>query len=366
VGKREPESPEQQNVQREIQPPPAGKQSRWGFRRKTAWDWLQLLVVPLMLALITVVFTWQQNVHQNELEDQRAQQAQKLENQRAEAERELAVQRAQDEALQAYLDQIGSLLLEKDLRTSDEDSEVRTLARARTVTVIQRLDSDRNSNVIQFLDEAGLIEKGESSIRLLAGADLRGAHLQGIDLSGADLSEADLREADLSRTDLRHANLERANLERANLERAFLLGTSLERANLERAYLQLAFLDTTDLSEARLVQADLSYATVADSNLSNASLRDADVRESYLAYSNLSDLNLSYANLRGADLSEADLYKADLSDSKLSDAILRDARNVTEEQLEEQAASLKRATMPNGQKYEDWLKSRGEGNSGSQ
>jgi uncharacterized protein YjbI with pentapeptide repeats len=341
VGKREPESPEQQNVQREIQPPPAGKQSRWGFREKTAWDWLQLLVVPLMLALITVVFTWQQNVHQNELEDQRAQQAQKLENQRAEAERELAVQRAQDEALQAYLDQIGSLLLEKDLRTSDEDSEVRTLARARTVTVIQRLDSDRNSNVIQFLDEAGLIEKGESSIRLLAGADLRGAHLQGIDLSGADLSEADLREADLSRTDLRHA--------------------SLERANLERAYLQLAFLDTTDLSEARLVQADLSYATVAASNLSNASLRDADVRESYLAYSNLSDLNLSYANLRGAnlrgaDLSEADLYKADLSDSKLSDAILRDARNVTEEQLEEQAASLKRATMPNGQKYEDWLK----------
>jgi uncharacterized protein YjbI with pentapeptide repeats len=334
------------------------------FGGQTVWDWLHLLsalAIPVVLAIVGLWFTAQQNHRQQQIEDQRARQAQKIENQRAEAERELAVQRAQDEALQAYLDQMSTLLLEKDLRNSEEGSEVRTLARARTVTVIQRLDSDRNSNVIQFLDEAGLIGKGESSIRLLAGVDLRDAHLQGIDLSGADLSEADLSEADLSRTDLRHASLESANLESANLESAFLVSTSLERANLERAYLQLAFLDTTDLSEARLVQADLSYATVASSNLSDASLRDADVRESYLAYStvvdaNLSGANLRGANLRGADLREADLYKADLSGAKLSDAILRDARNVTEEQLEEQAASLKRATMPNGQKYEDWLK----------
>jgi hypothetical protein len=91
------------------------------FGGKTVWDWLQLLVVPHMLALITVVFTWQQNVSQNQLEDQRARQAQKIENQRAEAE-----------ALQAYLDQMSMLLLEKNLRDSEEESEVRTLARART------------------------------------------------------------------------------------------------------------------------------------------------------------------------------------------------------------------------------------------
>jgi hypothetical protein len=51
---------------------------------------------------------------------------QQIENKRAEAERKLAEQRAQDEALQAYLDQMGNLLLERDLRTSEEDSEVRS------------------------------------------------------------------------------------------------------------------------------------------------------------------------------------------------------------------------------------------------
>ena len=102
----------------------------------TVRDWLQLLVVPLALVVIGFLFTAQQDQRQQNIEDQRAQQAQKIENQRAEAERELAVQSAQDEALQAYLDQMSSLILEKDLRESKKHSEVRTLARARTLTVL--------------------------------------------------------------------------------------------------------------------------------------------------------------------------------------------------------------------------------------
>jgi hypothetical protein len=61
----------------------------------------------------------------------------------AEAERKLAQQRAQDEALQAFLDQMGQLLLEKDLRTSEEGSAVRTLAKARTVTALHVAVLDR-------------------------------------------------------------------------------------------------------------------------------------------------------------------------------------------------------------------------------
>ena len=41
----------------------------------------------------------------------------------------------------------------------------------------------------------------------------------------------------------------------------------------------------------------------------------------------------------------------------MSGADLSDAAGVTKKQLE-QAKSLKGATLPNGQKYEDWLKER--------
>jgi hypothetical protein len=129
-----------------------GKTARkpWTLREfggKTAWDWLQLLVVPLMLALITVVFTRQQDARQQELENQRA-------------ERELAEQRAQDETLQAYLDQMSSLLLERDLRESEEDSDVRRLARARTLVVLDVLGSARQNRVLRFLEPPSLLLPG--------------------------------------------------------------------------------------------------------------------------------------------------------------------------------------------------------------
>src|SRR5215213_5181362 len=67
------------------------------------------------------------------------------------------------------------------------------------------------------------------------------------------------------------------------------------------------------------------------------------------AQSTLRDATLRDANLRGAKVSKADLSGA---------------RDTTSKQLA-QAKSLEGATMSNGQKYEDWLKSRGEENSGS-
>ena len=68
----------------------------------------------------------QQDARQQQIEDQRAQQTQNIENQRAEAERVLAEQRAQDEALQAYLGRLSTLMLEKDLRASKEGSDSHT------------------------------------------------------------------------------------------------------------------------------------------------------------------------------------------------------------------------------------------------
>jgi len=50
-------------------------------------------------------------------------------------------------------------------------------------------------------------------------------------------------------------------------------------------------------------------------------------------------------------LVEADLVEADLSGANLSGV-----KGITNERLEQQASSLKDATMPNGQKYEDWVK----------
>jgi uncharacterized protein YjbI with pentapeptide repeats len=243
-----------------------GKQP-WTLREfggKTLWDWMGLLIVPVVLSIITVGFTWQQNERQQDLETERSNQAQKIENQRAAAERELAEQRAQDAALQAYLDQTGTLLLEENLHDSKKTvSEVRTLARARTLTVLQRLDASRKAQVINFLAEANLIDKEAPNppVISLQDANLEGVKLEGsmylasIDLAGADLSGADLSGVDLIG--------------------AWLFGADLSGIDLScDSYFGRCF-DPADLSDADLFDADLRNANLKDAVLTQAQLEEA-------------------------------------------------------------------------------------------
>ncbi len=336
----------------------------------TLRDWLPIvgaLLIPVMIALGTWGITWQQG---------------RIEDQRAGAERKLAEQQAQDEALQAYLDQMSQLMLDRKLLEAEQGDPVHTLAQARTSTVILSLDAEHNESVTRFLIDSGLAVSSEASPRLirdvtLSYATLSGAHLPRADLSDADLSEAYLRGADLSGADLSDAFMRRALLEGTNLSDAFLegadlMGASLDGANLDDAFLNDALLNDADLSEANLyvadlsganlghafmsdafmIEADLSGAELSSANLSNALLNDADLSEA-----NLYVANLGNAALSGADLSDTFLSGADLLGADLDRANLSGAQGWTEDQLSE-AVSLEGATMPNGQKYEDWLKSK--------
>jgi Pentapeptide repeats (8 copies) len=252
-----------------------GYQSEWtGFKtkywdkddntevqpRKTLWDWMQLLFVPLMIALLAGGLTWWQTSSEH------AKQAE-------EAARQEAL-RAQNTAIQAYLDQMSSLMLEKHLRKKGPDSEVRTLAQARTTAILPAVESENKRTLLQFLSDTGLVQK-------------RGADSPVLSLAHADLSDANFRNMELGGADLSYADLSGANL---------------------------------------------SYADLSDADLNNADLQDA--------------------NLGGADLSGAKLRHAYMSGAHMSGAV-----GWTRKQLAT-AVSLEGATMPNGQKYEEWLKDR--------
>jgi uncharacterized protein YjbI with pentapeptide repeats len=94
--------------------------------------------------------------------------------------------------------------------------------------------------------------------------------------------------------------------------------------------------------------ADLTGTILIGANITNANLSGA-----YLADSYLMGTILIRANLSGVGLSDANLPYADLSGANLSDA-----SGITNEELEQQALSLEGATMPNSQKYEEWIKDR--------
>jgi Pentapeptide repeats (8 copies) len=168
-------------------------------------------------------------------------------------------------ALQAYIDNMSELLLDanRPLRESKPEDEVQTIARARTLTVLPRLDANRKGSVLLFLYESGLIYKDKFFIDLRA-ADLSKADLSKVDLSGANLSRANLNIAKMASADLRRADLSRAEL-RANLHLADLRGADLHGANLVSAVLIEA-----DLREANLSGANVFRATVTSEQLEKA------------------------------------------------------------------------------------------------
>ena len=349
--------------------------------KKSLWEFLDILIIPLALAIIGFGFTFIQDNRQQKIEDQRAESAIKIEE-----------RRAQNAALQAYLDQMTNLILDRKLLevnkgvpVHEPGDPVYTLAQARTTTAITQFDGEHNQAVTRFLSDSGLLEKPALLIEAgleeaeLPKAVLPEANLAGTKLKGANLADAMLIDADFSDVKKVGENPVEvaADLTQADLSKAALQGASLSLCNLQEATLTDAALQSADLRGATLQEADLSYATLQSANLSSAALQGVPPgRTPPKIPTNLTDADLSYAALQSADLSNADLTDADLTDANLTDAVLHDTTlsgallggadlsgadltntAVTQEQLDK-AEALEGATMPNGQKYEDWLKDR--------
>jgi uncharacterized protein YjbI with pentapeptide repeats len=230
-----------------------------GIKTKTLWDWLNLLAVlaiPVLVGLGAAWFTARQN-----------------------HELDIAVDNQQEAALQNYIDKMSELLLEKNLRDSAEEDEVRNIARIRTLTVLSKLDPTRKWIVLKFLFESELIK-----------SELTDNNKPIVDLSYANLKEADLYDLTLFKSNLEHTNLsyaklEKADLRGANLRGAKLIGTDLSGVNLS------VFNDHktekpiyTDLSGACLDGADLRGANLSDAKYNTKPIQEYDTQGNLLTY----------------------------------------------------------------------------------
>lgn len=298
-----------------------GYQSEWtGFRYsgddgypewRTLWDWMQLFIVPLVLAVVAVLFSRAESATTRRTERNRSAQ-----------NRSLSEIQQQENLLNDYINRLSDLLLKHELRESNENAEVRDAARAMTLNVVRRLNGVRKGFVVRTIADAGLHQVLDLSDISLATADLQGADLRKFLLCDSDISRADLRHADLSgavvdgaevsSSDLQNSNLTEVRLDNAKLNLCILSGCKAEAASFVGAELRGAQLDRTnllgaDFSNADMFSADLSGADLRGCNFSGADLRGA----------NLSGAQCGDVNFEGADLFSADITSTDISRAQL-------------------------------------------------
>jgi len=263
------------------------REKNTGFETKTLWDWMELLIIPFILA-VGAFF---------------------LNRSERKTEREIAKDRQQEQALQSYLDQMTELLLEKDLGNT-ENIEIRLVAKTRTLTVLRGLDGQRKRYVLQFLRDAKLI-----------GGIFEGKQKSPVfDLADADLSYADLRGADLSSVNLEKANLQHADLRGVKTFETHFIDADMRYANLQGANPYMSYFYRTDLSNANMRGAIFWDQVLKETKLQFADLREADFSNN----SGLLDVDLTGANLKGAKIPEQRLTAKSLKGTIMPDGTKHD------------------------------------------
>ena len=274
---------------------------------KTLWDWLQLLIIPAVLAVAGYIINLTISRGEQAATEQRAKSERDAAEKRAQIDRDIALDNQREARLQEYYDKMSELVFTRGLLKEDPEFEVRMIARARTLSTLHGLDANRKGTLLQFLSESYLIRADTAGIRipfinkpiLPVASPVGNIPLNGADLNGANLWKASLWGVNLAYTNLSEANLGEFNLSVPS-EMQIMLGH------------QGSLLDHADLTGANLRKANLSH------------------------------VNLRYTILRGANLSEIDLSEANLTG----------AIGITVEELERQAKSLKGTIMPDGSKHE--------------
>jgi uncharacterized protein YjbI with pentapeptide repeats len=294
---------------------------------KTLWDWLQLLLVPVVLAIVAFSFNAGQASTNQQLEEQSK----------------------QEQVVNDYLDQMSTILLQYHLHDSQPGDPIRALAQASTLTALDRLDSEHKSIIVLFLYRADILkyhyykhnetECGDPKVLKKQFHDenpiitLSQGHIEGVTINDLGLSCIDLHNM-------------------------YLEGSNFSASDLDRADLGLSFAMNADFSHTSMIAANLYFLDLADANLQGAILRYANMKGICLSHARLDGADLQYTDLRayshfinGALLFCGQYYKtttvlANLSYANLTQANLTHAK-ISSEQLAE-AVSLTGAIMPNG------------------
>ncbi len=263
-------------------------------RGKTLWDILELLVIPIALAIIALYFNHHERESERKLSELRTQEDRKIAEQRMEEDRKIAADQQKEDILRSYLDDMGKLLIDKELKGEKDkkESPIIAVAQVKTINALRSLDKERRDYIFYFLNDAGLSEW-----------ILEGISMNNLDFSGNRINNFNLRETDMNSS---------------NLNQTILTEVNMTSARLFKASLQGSIMSLVNLSNAILIKCDFKNVSLWKVDFNGARMDSADFRSTRF----LGDVNFSKADLHGVNFAHVDFQNAILTDANLRNAVL--------------------------------------------
>ncbi len=259
---------------------------------KTWFEWTDVLLAPVIIAVVGLVFSAVQFEITNNRQDSDS--------------KDKAIE-TREQVLTDYSKSIAELVTKYNL-AKGSDRNVQQIASGETLIALRRLNvPDETSKEDKSKDDKNLVNWSRLQLhKLIFGDDkpdkskddagkLKGllirylfdAKLVGysfsvdppvetvVDLSTADITKVVLENAWLPGIGLQKAQLDEGNLKNTDLSRAMLYQASLRKADFTRANLLGANLTNADLTGATLLGADLTDADLTGVDLRSVNLRTA-------------------------------------------------------------------------------------------
>ena len=214
-------------------------------------------LVPLMIGVMTLVTTLQQNKssRENRLQDLQIAQATR-----------------QDLILSTYLNEMSRLMIDLNFTLNKKVRAV--VVRPKTLTALNQLLPSRKLLLLEFLYESNLIRGGHTVFESDT-TDLREADLKQVNFNPNEFTDRPFSYLWLVGTHLDAAVLKQCNLYNAEFESARMSGASFRESQLKNANFFRAALMKTDFTDANVIGADFTLANLTGSNITEEQLRSA-------------------------------------------------------------------------------------------
>lgn len=213
-----------------------------GPEPKKLWDWLDLLIIPLSVAIIGWIYK-EYEKSKDEKKD--------FENK-------------QNETLDSYFRVISDLIIKSNLLDINLNKESKIIARTRTIVAIEILNDERKGQVLQFLYESKLIN---NNIIELLGANFKSSEVSGIVLKDTTIKGVYFCDSKFIRSYLDRSVFTACDFTNSDFSDSSMQNTNLSYTKLINCKLINIDLTTVDFEGADLTNADLTNSIILESQL---------------------------------------------------------------------------------------------------
>ncbi len=294
--------------------------------RKTLWDWLELLIIPLVIFGLGYILN---------------------SNLKTRDEINTSNNR-RDELLRNYFSEYSKL--PQNFPDEEFFQFSVNILKAQTMSLLPRLDGERKGFLLQFLVESGLLNLQNTRLQL-SRADFSGLNFDYIDIRDVNLHGNNFENSVIDKLTIHDSNFGSGFYRNVSFLGGTFYNTNFEYANFVNANLYQAKFIKCEVGIANFTKAFLRKSSFRNSrvfraNFTKANLKNVDFENAALDMTVFDGAKLQKANFTNVDLNHARFTGAKLNGAILDGANLKGAI-ISRKQLSK-VTSMLGATLPDG------------------